>query len=473
MAAELFRAGAGAKAYAKILADMRVARLDDSAATQVAGKFPFEERVPDRLLDPEGAPVASLQAQVIFHPLQRIAECFASARDDASSVNVAGEVESGGSEARGLSPRLEMVLDIMKPLHGVIYDCLHAINSKTAAGLSGLHVAWLHRLIPKWTRTKDGVTPELRDNGAFQSIVVQLARLYAGALCANGVLYFSSSKLIPLVKKSVDEGGAPSQVPAEVKHFQGSYVSDDIETGEGGGTSSSDGLSSTSQVKIRPICCLEILRRLGDAVLAKLLRIVVERELAVVQMGVAPGGIENVVHAVQHFLFSEVRGSTPSAKFVIALDLKNAFNALSRADLVQLIRRISPQLLPYFRTSLGVPGPVRMQRSRDLVQTVMARSGVPQGSPLSSLLFAMMTMGPLLRAQHEHPGVRIMAAHDDAYILAADAQEGYSYALVALFKYFRMLSLELCVEKTVIYSPTEDVTSDAFAPTWGRFRRSS
>ena len=212
------------------------------------------------------------------------------------------------------------------------------------------------------------------------------------------------------------------------------------------------------------------LRRLGNAVLAKLLRIVVERELAVVQMGVAPGGIENVVHAVQHFLFSEVRGSTPSAKFVIALDLKNAFNALSRADLVQLIRRISPQLLPYFRTSLGVPGPVRMQRSRDLVQTVMARSGVPQGSPLSSLLFAMMTMGPLLRAQHEHPGVRIMAAHDDAYILAANAQEGYD-ALVTLSKYFQMLGLELSVEKTVIYSPTEDVTSDAFAPTWGRFRR--
>ena len=98
------------------------------------------------------------------------------------------------------------------------------------------------------------------------------------------------------------------------------------------------GTTATQQPerKLRPIACLEHFRRVADAVIMTRLRSSLARHMACIQQGVAPGGMENVIHAVKS---SVLKAMAPGAAplYVVACDLRNAFNCASRTKLVECL----------------------------------------------------------------------------------------------------------------------------------------
>ncbi|ESU34777.1 Reverse transcriptase, partial [Giardia duodenalis] len=96
----------------------------------------------------------------------------------------------------------------------------------------------------------------------------------------------------------------------------------------------------------------------------------------------------------------------------VSLDTKNAFNSLPRAEVVRALNEVGvPKvLIDYIRNFLD------LRHSRDVKCEVC---GVPQGDPLSMLLFCMATER-LLRRLRER-GITFLAYADDIVVLHDEA----------------------------------------------------
>lgn len=130
---------------------------------------------------------------------------------------------------------------------------------------------------------------------------------------------------------------------------------------------------------IRPLAIGEIFVRLTGRLLIKKHKNALTQIFPADQFSVAaPGGSASAVHCINNFL------SAPNT-FSIALDFKNAFNAIERSVILS-DAYAEPLLKPFWRYIEFTYGqPATLLLADD--STILSSNGVRQGEPLSSILY--------------------------------------------------------------------------------------
>ena len=176
--------------------------------------------------------------------------------------------------------------------------------------------------------------------------------------------------------------------------------------------------------KVRPIAITSIVMRLIQRAImqAPEVRKIMDG-LAPLQLGCGQSAGKD---AVLHMTSAWLEGGQD--RVVLQLDLSNAYNTLSRKYLLKAIReREEWQCLLPFTTWLFSQQADLWIRSVDGIQTIKSQSGVKQGEPLSSLLFAMGLQLALEKANAAMTGTAA-GFQDDTTLLAttmADAERGF------------------------------------------------
>ena len=135
---------------------------------------------------------------------------------------------------------------------------------------------------------------------------------------------------------------------------------------------------------VRPIAIGEILRGLTGKCLMSHARSAARDHVFPNQLGVAvPAGAEVAVHTVRGWLD---RHSRSSGKVLVKLDFENAFNRVSRQQVLLAAQTYFPFLARWVAWTYGRPADLRFG---DLPSS----TGVQQGDPLGSLLFAAPRSG--------------------------------------------------------------------------------
>jgi len=159
-------------------------------------------------------------------------------------------------------------------------------------------------------------------------------------------------------------------------------------------------VKSTS--KVRPIAIGEVLTRLGAKALLRKQSKELSWFLRPIQLGVRePAGTEKTIHAV--------RKQYLAGKAVLSLDIKNAFNSLSRERIRRTLHNHLPYLLPYFQWAYKNETPLWF--NGDLL--AYSCEGVRQGDPLGPALFAVGFHSVLRQLQEEFPTINLFAYLDD------------------------------------------------------------
>ena len=156
---------------------------------------------------------------------------------------------------------------------------------------------------------------------------------------------------------------------------------------------------------LRPIAVGNLLRRLTSKALVRAIEGKVNNLLAPHQLGVGTrGGCEIIVHSVKEALKRD-----PS-RWVLQIDLQNAFNSLDRSKMLAEVAQHLPECLPWAVTCYGTPSHLQFGS-----HSLSSSSGVQQGDPFAGDCFAI-TLQPVVETiQAEVP---TLAAHswffDDA-----------------------------------------------------------
>ena len=134
---------------------------------------------------------------------------------------------------------------------------------------------------------------------------------------------------------------------------------------------------------VRPVAVGEIFRRLAGKCLAHDLSPSAAAFLQPYQLGISTrNGCEAAVHALQAVLSDE---RVPlEEKWVVQIDLQNAFNTLDRTATLETTRARLPSLSPFAEWVYGAP-------SRLLYNghVIMSTRGTQQGCPIGGILFAI------------------------------------------------------------------------------------
>jgi hypothetical protein len=96
----------------------------------------------------------------------------------------------------------------------------------------------------------------------------------------------------------------------------------------------------------------------------------------------------------------------------VQLDLRNAFNTLSRQQMLEAVAQRCPSLLPFATLPYANPTPLRLRGS---AATIASTRGVHQGDPCSPLFFALALQGPLEELR-ELDLARPLAYADDIFL---------------------------------------------------------
>ena len=133
---------------------------------------------------------------------------------------------------------------------------------------------------------------------------------------------------------------------------------------------------------VRPIAVGETLRRLvGKMLIRRYQQPVVDEVLLPLQVGVGlPGGAEQVIHKVRHWLLY-----APPGEGLLQLDFSNAFNCFDRGTLLQAVAISCPAFLPYATACYGQPAALYHSSG-----VLSSEAGVHQGDPLGPLFFALV-----------------------------------------------------------------------------------
>ena len=139
---------------------------------------------------------------------------------------------------------------------------------------------------------------------------------------------------------------------------------------------------------MRPIASGETFRRLVAKVACKLAQHTVVPKLVPVQVGCSvPLGVEQVIHTLRHVLCSTVS----EKRFVLQVDISNAFNTISRESIVRTVSSFCPFLTPWVSYCLA-PSPPLVHGSNDFSQ-MKGYSRVIRWGPCSTLLPPMKLPG--------------------------------------------------------------------------------
>ena len=211
--------------------------------------------------------------------------------------------------------------------------------------------------------------------------------------------------------------------------------------------------------KIRPIA-------IGDTLLRAVSRCVARSRmkhwggvLSPVQYAIGvPGGIELIPRLVAAAL-------EKADQVAVLLDLKNAYNSISRIRILEDATRLDPEAGPFLASILAAPTPLLFNGT----QLCLSTEGVRQGDPCAPWLFSAGIQSALLAAQEAtHGEAGVVAYLDDVAVVGPP--DAVARALSTLKERFIPLGLTLNAEKCVLLSPSGGSSPDLDNETVG-FRR--
>ena len=159
------------------------------------------------------------------------------------------------------------------------------------------------------------------------------------------------------------------------------------------------GLVKKDGRSLRPVASGDVLRRLAGRLLSKSVAPYARNFfLARKQVGVAvEGGADAAIIACR-----DVARTLPAGHVIFKVDQRNAFNAGSRAAILDLVARDFPTLYPYARMAYGGHTWLYFGSHR-----IISQAGVQQGCPLGPLFFSLLMAEArglaIQRAAERHP----------------------------------------------------------------------
>ncbi|XP_021763791.1 uncharacterized protein LOC110728456 [Chenopodium quinoa] len=201
---------------------------------------------------------------------------------------------------------------------------------------------------------------------------------------------------------------------------------------------------------IRPIAVGTVWQRLVSKVGAALIGPRLGNYLGGLQFGVGvPAGGEAILHVVNRLV--EARGGDVGLSMLL-VDFKNAFNLVDRTALLREVRLRCPALSRWVEFCYS--SPARLFYGE---HTLRSCQGVQQGDPLGPLLFALV-LHPLVCRIRESFDLCLQAWYfDDGTIIGDTLVVGKVMELILVEG--PRLGLDVNVEKTEVFSPTEDPRS--------------
>jgi hypothetical protein len=170
------------------------------------------------------------------------------------------------------------------------------------------------------------------------------------------------------------------------------------------------------------------------------------------QLGVGVrGGCEAIIHAIKT-LFDDT-GIPLEKKWILQVDLENAFNQVDREILFEEVRQHFPELSAWVEASYG-------SQSHLIFGTTLILSciGLHQGDPLASLLFALGLQPVLKKLQEEVP--RLLANIwflDDGTLVGS--HEDLSHALHLIQQEGPQQGLHLAPHKSHLWCGNQDAAN--------------
>ena len=157
---------------------------------------------------------------------------------------------------------------------------------------------------------------------------------------------------------------------------------------------------------LRPIAVGKTLRRLTSKCLSWAVKKAAYRTLTPLQLGVGVKcGCEAIVHSVSRTL--KDYNTPPEDCWVLLLDFSNAFNSVSRNQMIKEVRACIPSIAAWMESCYGVQPILHLADD-----TILSQSGVQQGDPLGLLGFAL-TFQPIIERIKEVPRLKINAWYLD------------------------------------------------------------
>ena len=133
---------------------------------------------------------------------------------------------------------------------------------------------------------------------------------------------------------------------------------------------------------IRPIASGSVFRRLAGKIVSRRIQAQLGEVLRPVQLGYGTkGGCEIAVHATRAFL--DVSANETGC--LLTLDFKNAFNTIRRDRMLQKVKEVIPEYLPYISSTYRNPSTLFCGD-----KTMASNNGVQQGDPLGPMLFCLV-----------------------------------------------------------------------------------
>ena len=141
----------------------------------------------------------------------------------------------------------------------------------------------------------------------------------------------------------------------------------------------------------RPIAVGEALRRLTAKCVSRKATADVKDILLPLQLGVGvKSGAEAIIHATNAIFHDD---SIPTSdKWTLLLDFSNAFNSIKRDCVIEAVRQHCPKAALWVESCYGQASHLHFGGI-----TIESSTGVQQGDPLASLLFALVLLSLLLR----------------------------------------------------------------------------
>ena len=152
----------------------------------------------------------------------------------------------------------------------------------------------------------------------------------------------------------------------------------------------------------RPIAVGEFLRRLTSKCVAKKATADTAEYLSPHQLGVGVrGGSEAAIHAA-NAIFNDPEVPIVR-KWVLQVDFANAFNEISRAEMLDAIRRHCPKASAWAEACYAHPSHLFFGQHR-----LSSSSGAQQGDPLATLFFSLVLHPLILRIKDELPNLLLL-----------------------------------------------------------------
>ena len=216
---------------------------------------------------------------------------------------------------------------------------------------------------------------------------------------------------------------------------------------------------SSDPEAVRPVAVGEIFPRFVGRCLARKFQSKFSDYFSPIQFGVAtPAGTDMCLKTIfSHFAFLDQKGTVDTV--ILGMDAINAFNSASRGQaLVRLAQSDFSDLLPMISLLYGEVGYLKIFEGKHPRATLESVSGVRQGDPFGSFLFALLIHDDLLELHLKfiEKGVLMVAYLDDIFIVGDRA-----LALEAANELASKLALKnLSFGKNKLFSPNPEFACD-------------